>query len=40
MNVKVEEFLNLKKAEEKKRRDEHLVSLGLVDESKTVRMRK
>ncbi len=40
MNVKVEEFLNLKKDEEKKRRDEHLVSLGLVDESKTVRMRK
>lgn len=40
MNVKVEEFLNLKKAEEKKRRDEHLVSLGLVDESKTVRGRK
>lgn len=40
MNAKVEEFLNLKKAEEKKRRDEHLVSLGLFDESKTVRMRK
>ena len=40
MNAKVEEFLNLKKAEEKKRRDEHLVSLGLVDESKTVRGRK
>lgn len=40
MNAKVEEFLNLKKDEEKKRRDEHLVSLGLIDESKTVRGRK
>lgn len=44
MNVKVEEFIKKAKAEllseEKKQRDEHLVSLGLVDESKTVRGRK
>lgn len=40
MNVKVQEFINKKKSElqEKKikQRNEHLISLGLVDESKSV----
>lgn len=40
MNVKVQEFINKKKSElqekEIKQRNEHLISLGLVDESKSV----
>jgi len=34
MNPKVQEFLDKKKEEELKRRNEHLISLGLVDKSK------
>ena len=44
MNTQLEEFINKKKIEkieeQKKKRDEHLVSLGLVDESKTIKVRK
>ena len=40
MNAKVQEFINKKKSElqekEIKQRNEHLISLGLVDESKSV----
>lgn len=32
MNTKVQEFIEKMKAEEKKKRDEHLISLGLIDE--------
>ena len=35
MNPKVQEFLDKKKAEELQRRNEHLISLGLVDEEKS-----
>lgn len=35
MNRKIEEFLKAKKETEKKKRDEHLISLGLVDETKS-----
>ena len=37
MNTQLEEFINQKKAEQKKKRDEHLISLGLVDTSKTIK---
>ncbi|MBQ7853559.1 MAG: hypothetical protein IJ352_00850 [Muribaculaceae bacterium] len=36
MNAKVQEFINQKKQEEKKKRDEHLISLGLVTGEKTI----
>ena len=35
MNPKVQEFLDKKKEEKLKLRNEHLISLGLVDKSKT-----
>lgn len=35
MNPKVQEILDKKKAEELQRRNEHLISLGLVDEEKS-----
>ena len=34
MNTKVQEFINKMREEEKKRRNENLISLGLVDETK------
>ena len=37
MNAQLEAFINEKKAEQKRKRDEHLISLGLVDESKTIK---
>lgn len=40
MNTQLEEFINQKKAEQKKKRDEHLISLGLVDKSKTTKVKK
>ena len=40
MNAQLEEFINQKKAEQKKKRDEHLISLGLVDKSKTTKVKK
>ena len=39
MNTKVQEFINKMKEEEKKRRKENLISLGLVDETKKTRVR-
>lgn len=35
MNPQLEKYINEKKEEMKKQRDEHLISLGLIDESKT-----
>lgn len=35
MNPQLEKYINDKKEEMKKQRDEHLISLGLIDESKT-----
>lgn len=35
MNAKVQEFIEKMKAEEQKRREEHLISLGLIDEEKS-----
>ncbi len=37
MDAKVKEFLDAAKAKEKKERDNHLISLGLIDEGKTQR---
>ena len=37
MNAKVQEFINQKKQEEKKKRDEHLISLGLVTGEKIIK---
>lgn len=39
MNTKVQDFINKMKEEEKKQRDEKLISLGLIDESKTITKR-
>ena len=39
MNAKVQEFINKMKEEERKQRDEKLISLGLIDESKTITKR-
>ena len=36
MNPKVEEFINKMKEEQEKQKKEHLISLGLIDESKSV----
>ena len=36
MSKKVQEFIDKMKKEERKKRDEHLISLGLIDESKTI----
>ena len=36
MNTKVQDFINKMKEEEKKQRDENLISLGLVDETKKI----
>lgn len=38
MNAVLEQWLNIRKAEEAKKRDQHLIELGLVDESKKVRV--
>ena len=35
MNAKVQEFIEKMKTEEQKRREEHLISLGLIDEEKS-----
>ena len=36
MNPKVEEFINKMKEEQEKQKKEHLISLGLIDESKSI----
>lgn len=36
MHAKVEEFIKKMKEEEKRKRDEHLISLGLVDETRSI----
>lgn len=36
MNAKVQEFINKMKEEEKRQRNENLISLGLVDETKKI----
>ncbi len=37
MNLQLQLFINEKKAEQKRKRDEHLISLGLIDENKTTK---
>ncbi len=39
MNPKLKEFLNNKRTEELIKRNEHLISLGLIDETKTIKKR-